>query len=289
MTTAALDAARRFFAEEIQWAANVQTDALVEAFARVPREEFLGPGPWDIAGADLRRPGKMVYRRTPDADARHLYHNLPVAIDAARELNNGHPSSLASWLDALKLQAGDRVLHVGCGVGYYSAIIAAVVGSGGHVTAIEIDEALASRARTNLAGCANVTVVSGDGGTFRSDGPYDAIFVNAGFTHPMPAWLESLAEGGRLIVPITAALPGSPIGAGWMLLVTRAAWRFSAQFISPVAIFASPTGREEGIDGLLQQAFSRGAWMRAKSIRLDAHERADSCCIHADGSCVSAQ
>ena len=179
-------------------------------------------------------------------------------------------------------------MHLGCGVGYYTAIVAAVVGPTGNVAAIEIDEQLASRARANLKDYSNVTVVPADGSTYRSDEPYDAIFVNAGFTHPMPAWLESLAEGGRLLVPITAAVPASPISAGWMLLVTRAGWQFRAHFISPVAIFASPTGREEAVDALIQRAFKTGAWLRAQSIRLDAHEPADTCCIHWDGACVSA-
>jgi protein-L-isoaspartate(D-aspartate) O-methyltransferase len=46
-----------------------------------------------------------------------------VAIDAARCLNNGQPSALARWIDAFDLCTGDRVLHVGCGVGYYTPIL----------------------------------------------------------------------------------------------------------------------------------------------------------------------
>jgi protein-L-isoaspartate O-methyltransferase len=49
-----LEECRRFYADEIRFAGNVQSPALVEAFARVPRETFLGPGPWEIASADLR-------------------------------------------------------------------------------------------------------------------------------------------------------------------------------------------------------------------------------------------
>ncbi|HBZ70074.1 MAG TPA: hypothetical protein DEP35_10195, partial [Deltaproteobacteria bacterium] len=48
-------------------------------------------------------------------------------------LNNGHPTTLARFLDFLAIRAGDRVLHVGCGVGYYTAIIAEIVGPYGHV------------------------------------------------------------------------------------------------------------------------------------------------------------
>ncbi|HKC65040.1 MAG TPA: hypothetical protein VKB86_15465, partial [Pyrinomonadaceae bacterium] len=123
-----LDELRQYYAEEIRAVANIQSEALVAAFARVPREDFLGPGPWLIPnpdswqaispGANLKGGGS--YRTTPDTDPRHLYHNILVAIDAERKLNNGQPGSLAMWIDALELQAGDTVLHVGCGVGYYT-------------------------------------------------------------------------------------------------------------------------------------------------------------------------
>ena len=67
---------RQFFAEEIRAVANIQTDALATAFAKVPREHFLGPGPWQIASPDARGSsiGGMTivtrYRATDDADPR---------------------------------------------------------------------------------------------------------------------------------------------------------------------------------------------------------------------------
>ena len=62
----------------------------------------------------------MTYRVTTDADPRRLYHNVLVAIDPARKLNNGQPTAVITWLDALDPRPGDRVVHVGAGVGYYS-------------------------------------------------------------------------------------------------------------------------------------------------------------------------
>src|SRR2546421_6281800 len=160
-----LDDMRRFYAEEIRAVSNVQNDALAEAFARVRREHFLGPGPWQIATPDSwsgmaqsSAPGGG-YRTTPDADPRHLYHNVLVAIDAERRLNNGQPGALAAWLDALELRKGERVVHVGCGVGYYTAIIAETVGTEGHVTGVEFDSALAARSKENLAHVSQVKVV----------------------------------------------------------------------------------------------------------------------------------
>ena len=119
-----LDLQRRWYAEEIRWNAKLQSERLVKAFATVPREEFLGRGPWHILSATQLGRG---YTKTSDADPRHLSHNVLVAIDAKRSLNNGHPSFLASLIDQLDIKDGETGYHVGCGTGYYSAIIAEMV------------------------------------------------------------------------------------------------------------------------------------------------------------------
>src|SRR5262249_19111583 len=105
-----VDGYRRFFAEEIQACAGIDNQTIVDAFCAVPRERFLGPGPWIIkTDTDFGGPA----RQTPDADPRRIYHNIPVAIDPARHLFNGQPSTLASWIEALEIRAGSRVLHIG--------------------------------------------------------------------------------------------------------------------------------------------------------------------------------
>lgn len=91
-----LEEVRRFFAEEIQYFANVKNPALVAAFESVPREKFIGPGPWKI--------GLTGFVETPDSDPRHVYHNLPISLDESRNLNNGQPGALALWIDALELK-----------------------------------------------------------------------------------------------------------------------------------------------------------------------------------------
>ena len=91
------------------------------------------------------------YWTTPDADPRNVYHDTLIALDAERGINNGQPSLWIALFDELGIAAGERVVHLGCGTGYYSAIAAELVGTDGTVTAIEIDAPLASRARTALA------------------------------------------------------------------------------------------------------------------------------------------
>lgn len=272
---------RRYFAEEIRAVANIRSDALVDAFAKVPREHFLGPGPWQIVSD-----GSESYRATEDADPRHLYHNILVAIDPGRHLNNGQPSYLAFCIDSLDLNEGDRVLHVGCGVGYYTAIMAEVVGSSGHVTGVEIDADLASRARENLAYLGQVKVAQGDGGKY-DHGPCDAIFVNAGVTHPSAVWLDSLLPGGRLIIYLTVAFDDSNTGRGFMLKVEREERGYTARFLSSVCVFHCEGSRDEEANHRLREAFMRGVWGSVQSLRRDAHELSDACWLHGDGFCLS--
>src|SRR3954470_20457855 len=240
MTDDPVAAARRWFAEELRFVARVRSPAVVRAFAAVPRERFLGPGPWRVLSpVDL-----SSYWTTGDADPRPLYHDVLVAIDEARRLNNGQPSLWAFLYDRLGLAAGAHVVHVGAGTGYYSAVLAEIVGREGRVTAVEIDPSLAGRARQNLApGWPQAAVVAADGFAFRPDRPADAIVVNAGVSRLSPAWLDALAaDGGRLLVPLTDAE-----GRGGFLLVARAAGatrRYAARFVGRTRIIPCVGGRD---------------------------------------------
>jgi len=284
----------QYYAEEIRAVANIQSEALVAAFAKVARENFLGPGPWLIPNPDSWQaiaPGGNLkgggsYRTTPDDDPCHLYHNILVAIDADRKLNNGQPGSLAMWIDALELQTGDSILHVGCGVGYYTAIMAEVVGTSGHVIGVEIDADLAERARRNLSYLKQVEVVEASGAEFDA-GACDAIFINAGATHPQAVWLDSLKAGGRLIVPLTIARDAASSGGGFMLKVKREEHGYAARFISPVAIFPCAGARDETLNQRLREAMARGTWGTVQSLRRDLHEASETCWLHGEDFCLS--
>lgn len=183
-----LDDYRRFYAEEIEQVAGLTSPALVEAFARVLREQFLGPPPWHISSGEARVMaiaglGQPNYRAT------------------------GDPRN-----------PGDRVYHMGCGVDY-NAILAETVERGCSVVAIDARPDLAPRARENLSGYAHVVVDTGDAAEF-DPGACDAMLINAGVTHPQPIWLERLREGGRLFMPLTVAVSAT-IGNGIMLKFVR--------------------------------------------------------------------
>src|SRR5271167_3307509 len=227
--------------------------------------------------------GPAEYWTTENADPRHVYHDALVAIDETRRLNNGQPSLWAHLYDRLGLAPGAHVVHIGAGTGYYSAILAEIVGGNGRVTAIEIDPALAARARDNLASAwPQATVVAADGFAFRPDRPADAIIVNAGVSHFSPAWLDSLApENGRLLVPLTNAQRW-----GGFLLITRHAGgtqRYSARFVHQVGIISCVGGRDPAAEARLGEALAKAPITAVQSLRRAPEEPDASCWLSGDG------
>lgn len=277
-----LEQARRYFAEEIRAVAHLESEALVEAFARVPREAFLGAGPWQIA----RSPDPQTYRTTVDGDPRHLCHNVLVAIDPVRQLHNGLPSALAQWIESAGVRPGDRVLHIGAGVGYYTAIFAELVGPAGAVVGYEVDPALAARARAALGPWPVARVEPGDAAA--PEGPFDAIFVNAGCTHPRPAWLTALAPGGRLIIPLTIRVPGALAGVGRMLRAERRDPRWPAHFVSPVGMYGCSNARDPTHEDELRSLVGPVPGARPTVVLIEPHDRGDRCLAHLPGFCLQA-
>jgi protein-L-isoaspartate(D-aspartate) O-methyltransferase len=280
--TASIEDYRRFYAEEIAAVMGLRSLAMLEAFAKVPREHFLGPGPWKVAALDFGM--GPPYRETDDADPRYLYHNVAVAIDAERSLNNGQPSALAGWLDRLQIAPGEHVFHVGAGLGYFTAILSELVGASGRVTAIEVDADLAARARENLAPWPNVEMRAGDGGEF-DPGPVDAIFVNAGVTHANTLWLDRLRDGGRLVLPLTFSVGSG--GKGVMMLIRREGDRYRAQFLTLVMIYSSTSVRDAEMNAALMKQISSKKVFSVQSLRRDSHEPEETCWLHGNGFCFS--
>jgi protein-L-isoaspartate(D-aspartate) O-methyltransferase len=190
---------RSAYAREMAAASGSDDPRLKQAFAEVPREDFLGPGPWRIMGLKSALAGDH-YLETPSADPTHLYQNALVALDAEKGINNGEPALHAAWIGAVAPQPGEAVSHVGAGTGYYSAILSRLVLPGGAVYAFEIEPELAEAARRNLAAYRDVTVIAAD--AVKEPLPAsDIIYVNAGVVAPPVAWLRALKPKGRLIFP----------------------------------------------------------------------------------------
>jgi protein-L-isoaspartate(D-aspartate) O-methyltransferase len=270
--------ARHWYAEELRFTAKVGSRAVIDAFATVPREHFFGRGPWRI----LSPMAAAEYWTTEDADPRHLYHDVLIAIDEGRRLNNGQPSLWARLYDQLELTRGARVVHVGSGTGYYSAILAEIVGAAGHVTAVEIDPDLAERAWHNLAAAwPQATVVVADGFAFRPDRPADAIIVNAGVSHVSMAWLDALADKGRLLVPLTTAE-----WWGGSLIIERPAGetqRYPARYAGQIGIIPCIGGRDPVAEARLQAALTRSRLTTVRSLRRAPEEPDETCWLAGDG------
>jgi len=161
---------------------DVTSHAVLSAFLSVPREEFVPAGMKPLAYID----SDIELSADPAAGRRYLME----------------PSPLAKLLQLAGISKGDKVLEIGCGTGYASAVLSELAGS---VVALESDATLASEASTILArlGYANVSVITGDLETGHAAGaPYDVIFVH-GAVETIPAsLLAQLNDGGRLVAVV---------------------------------------------------------------------------------------
>lgn len=267
---------RRAYAKQTLAAASIVDPRLQEAFAAVPREDFLGPGPWLV----VHMPG--IYKPTIDADPVLLYGNQLFGLVAERGINNGQPTLHAGLLAESGIQPGDHVVHIGTGTGYYSAIMSRLAG---RVTAVEYDAGLAARARTNLAPYSNVSVVEGNGATVPLD-TADVIYVNAGVTHVVDAWLDALADGGRLIVPLTTDSNTSSLDSmqlsGLYFKIQRRGAEFEARALLPVGIIAAEGLRDPLAEAALAAAFGKGGWNKVTRLVRGSSVPDDQCWLRGD-------
>jgi protein-L-isoaspartate(D-aspartate) O-methyltransferase len=170
-------------------------------------------------------------------------------------------------------------------MGYYTAIIAEVVGQNGSVAASEVNADLARRAQENLCDYPNVSVHSGDGATF-DPGECDAILVNAGVTHPLPLWMDRLRDAARMVFPLTMAVSATR-GMGLMIRIVRHGRGFSAEIVTPVGIYSATGVRDPEREPLLKTAMTTGIIRKLKSARRDVHDRNDTCIVHGPDVCLT--
>jgi protein-L-isoaspartate(D-aspartate) O-methyltransferase len=271
--------ARRWFAEELRHTARVQSLAVLKAFESVPREHFSGPGPWRVL-SPIRDVG---YWTTENADPTHLYHDILVAIDEKRGINNGQPSMWASLFDQLGLEPGNQVVHIGTGTGYYTAILAEIVGPGGRIIGVEIDPLLAERSRRNLASAwPQSEIITANGFAYRPERTVDAIVVNAGVSHLSSNWLDALAPAnGRLVVPLT-----TQEGFGAFLIITRhhgETQGYAARFASRTNIIGCVGGRNPATDDRLKSALRSAYYTSVRSLRRPPEQPDETCWLAGDG------
>lgn len=275
MDNKSLVTVRRRFAAKIAKRQKVGDPRLIEAFATVPRERYLGPGPWHV----LRNLPDYVVTATDDPAS--VYVNAPIALDPERNINNGEPALHIGLIDQLAPRPGEHVVQVGVGGGYYTAILAHLVQPGGRVTAIEYDVEMARRASENLAGAPLVQVIQADGTSCGFD-PADGIYVNAGATRPADLWLDRLKQGGRLVMMLT-----TDKWWGQILRATRLDQGYAAALLGPCGFIPCINARDAASEAALVAALEGGGMEEVKSLRRDAHDADQSCWMHCDGFCLS--
>jgi protein-L-isoaspartate(D-aspartate) O-methyltransferase len=192
---------------------GIADERVLAAMAEVPRERFV---------AD--RLGRRAY-----ADS---------ALPIGDQQTISQPWVVAAICEALALTGSERVLEIGTGSGYSTAILARLAAE---VVSIERFEGLAAEARERLAelGGAGVEVRVGDGSMGAPDrAPFDAIAVHATAPAPPPSLLEQLAVGGRMVLPVTEQ------GADMLTAITATEGGYERRVIAPCRFV--PLVGEEG-------------------------------------------
>ena len=176
-----------------------QADGPEEARRRMVEQQIVARGVSDPRVLDAMR--AVARHRFVDASlAAQAYSDQPLPIGNGQTISQ--PYIVAYMTELLKLPPGARVLEVGTGCGYQTAVLAEIARE---VWSIEIVQALANRATQTLAelGYRNAHVRHGDGyGGWPEHAPFDGILVAAAPDHVPPALVAQLKVGGRLVIPV---------------------------------------------------------------------------------------
>ena len=156
---------------------GIRDERLLAAMSTVPRHEFVSQQNWNEAYAD---------------------HPIPIA----EKQTTSQPYMIAAMIQAAEIKPEDRVLEIGAGSGYQTALLAELASQ---VFAVERYASLAQTAQQTLErlGYRNAKIVTGDGSLgLMESAPFDAIIVSAAAPRVPQALLDQLAVGGRLLIPI---------------------------------------------------------------------------------------
>ena len=173
-------AARQEMVQKQLVARGLRDLRVLEAMGSVPREEFV-----------------------PEPYRTQAYEDHPLPIGEGQTISQ--PYIVAVTLAALELSASSKVLEIGTGSGYQTAVLSRLAS---RVYSIERHEELAAHARATLERLSdrNVEVITGDGALgLAQHAPYDAIVVSAAAPRIPQGLLEQMNEGGRMVIPVGSA------------------------------------------------------------------------------------
>lgn len=194
--------ARMRLVEDIR-AKGIRDLAVLRAFERVPRHQFV-----------------------PSGIRHRAYEDTPLPIGNGQTISQ--PYIHAHYLELLKLKGTEKVLEIGTGTGYQTALLAQLVPQ---VFSVERIPALTEQAKANLEklGVSNVSLCVGDGTLgWSAYAPYDAILVSAGSPSVPRPLLDQLADGGRLLIP------EGDLETQHLMIYTRRGERIDKREVAPV-------------------------------------------------------
>lgn len=173
--------------EELVRDGYLRTPAIIEAFKKIDRAKFV-----------------------PEAELSHAYENRPLSLQSGQTISQ--PLTVAFMLELLAPKRGEKILDVGAGSGWQTALLAELVGETGRVIALERLENLREFAAANVArfgfiesGVARVVHADASKG-YAPEAPYDKIIAAATTPHIPAAWREELKVGGRIVAPVREAI-----------------------------------------------------------------------------------
>ena len=226
---------------------SLQPDWLREALFRVPRHCFIEQY------CDQEAQGGIVQVGSPEPTSEQLetiYSDRGLMIREDPHSAASQPGLIFEMLDDLELTHGLKVLEVGTGSGWNAGLIAFGVGDDSLVYSVDLQVDLVERAREHLnaVGYKNVNLMTGDGGHGWHGETFDRIVVTVGSPDIPPAWVESLADDGILVMPLKIQGVGDPIlrlhrqGSRFVGGITQWAGFMNLQgdFYSPVEDWLNP-------------------------------------------------
>lgn len=159
---------------------HLKTEAVIQAFRRVPRENFV-----------------------PEDMRDYAYVDEPLPISEGQTISQ--PLTVAAMTEALDVRVDQKILEVGAGSGYQAALLSEIVGLKGKIITTERLEKLAKMASDNLkkTGCKNVKIIHWDGSQgYEKEAPYDRIIVTASAPSVPEPLVQQLKKRGKLVIPV---------------------------------------------------------------------------------------
>lgn len=165
----------------------LKTPAVIEAFKNIDRKDFV-----------------------PIERQNEAYGNYPLPIGFNQTISQ--PLTVAFMLELLEVRPGEKILEIGSGSGWQTALLGFLVGSGGKVTALEIITELKAMADANVSkygfiekGTVKIFLADGSKG-YPSEAPYDRIIAAAAGNEIQLAWKDQLKVNGRIVAPVKESI-----------------------------------------------------------------------------------